>query len=514
VVAIAVGVMLGALSTLGVTSALADPLTWSPEQQVGDSSDYLYSLACPAAGDCVAVGNEASYNGAGWAIVANETNGVWGSPEAVSLPADAGSPDSSVSGLYSVSCSSVGNCAAVGYYSDLADRPEPMTVLETNGVWGSATDVTLPPDNTPNTFAGLVSVSCPSDHTCTAVGNYAADHGSSYPEEGFALTEVNGTWNSGVELTLPAYSLWGSGVAAVDCTAADDCEAVGSVEDEQDAPMSSSAFSVTETSGVWGAASEPAVWEPSDLSISTVSCWAAGDCMAGGSIIESPDGASAPAVMDEADGVWDTANALGLPDGANSNDSADINSVSCPDAQQCMAVGSYVDYPPDGDSPLVYYLDQGVSVPAGLTNYYPDTRRALAASCSAAAVCTVLGGSSIGPGSWVISTPPPAVEPASAPDPSSTKSPSGPVGTGAAPGPSSGVAASTNVSLRCIVPRLFGDRLSRARRELRRAHCSVGAVTFRTDRGRAGPLRVFGQSARSRSVHQTGYRVDLRLRRL
>jgi hypothetical protein len=65
-------------------------------------------------------------------------------------------------------------------------------------------------------------------------------------------------------------------------------------------------------------------------------------------------------------------------------------------------------------------------------------------------------------------------------------------------------------SLRCVVPNLRHLTLASAGQALQRAHCRLGGVRT-TPGGRRRPLRVLGQSARPRSRHPTGYRVDVLL---
>jgi hypothetical protein len=63
---------------------------------------------------------------------------------------------------------------------------------------------------------------------------------------------------------------------------------------------------------------------------------------------------------------------------------------------------------------------------------------------------------------------------------------------------------------RCVVPRLIGMRLARAKNRIRRASCSVGRVR-RARSPRVG--KVIGQSPRAGSVRRGGYRVSLRVGR-
>ena len=121
-------------------------------------------------------------------------------PSAIApVPANAGEPhNSNVTG---VSCTGAGDCTIVGYYP-----PSSRTVAlnggefvesETSGVWQGFGTITLPSDGSYG--PRLNGVSCTSAGNCIAVGyvdlnNYVAP---------FALTESSGTWEPGIELSSP-----------------------------------------------------------------------------------------------------------------------------------------------------------------------------------------------------------------------------------------------------------------------------------------------------------------------
>jgi hypothetical protein len=75
-----------------------------------------------------------------------------------------------------------------------------------------------------------------------------------------------------------------------------------------------------------------------------------------------------------------------------------------------------------------------------------------------------------------------------------------------------GILLSTNdpppPPVRCVVPKVVGLRLSRARSKIRRAHCSVGAVR-RKRAGRARVGVVLAQRPRARVIKHQGYPVTL-----
>jgi len=144
--------------------------SWSPAIEVAGtdaSNASLDSVSCGSAGDCVAGGSTG-----GSAYLVTATSGTWGSAQLVTgtaaLPGD--QPE-----VTSVSCESSG-CDAVGMTG--AFNAEGFGVTETGGTWGSAWGNTaaLPlPVAIPSGDTGGLrpqSLSCTSPGDCTAVGYY------------------------------------------------------------------------------------------------------------------------------------------------------------------------------------------------------------------------------------------------------------------------------------------------------------------------------------------------------
>jgi hypothetical protein len=497
-------------------AALASPsspsLSFGGLQKI-DPAGYLDSISCPAAGDCVAVGFDPVYNGTEQAAVAEEQAGTWRPVASIQLPADANpGVHTNDAILNSVSCSSAGNCAAVGTYSSATLAYEPMVVDETGGVWGPAAALT-PPANAAGggwSNSALTAVSCPADGACVAVGTYwAADGQPNGPtRELMVATEVGGVWQQATELAVPnGASSPSLALSSVDCTAIGECEAVGASNGPTLPPLVTTALSVQETAGVWGSVSELAN-QPTNLVLNSVSCWAPGDCEADGQYAVGITGYGAAFAL-ESDGVWSTAEALPNNYGST-NDFAALSSITCPAAQQCLAVGSLHLAGLFQSAPLVYSLDNGTiaSNPNPVASG-PEYMAASAASCALVTSCSVLEiNSAPGDGpSYVMS---------SLPAPGATTSAPGAGATGST-GTGRGVTQSTpkpaRASVSCVVPQLVGQTVDRARRELRRAHCRLGKLTVRGGKHAHGSLRVLRQSARPHSVLRAGYRIDLEIKR-
>jgi hypothetical protein len=77
----------------------------------------------------------------------------------------------------SVSCSSDGNCAAGGSYQDGSYAGQAFVVDQTDGIWGSAQEVPGSGVLNADGYAQVISVSCSSDGNCAAGGYYTDGSG-------------------------------------------------------------------------------------------------------------------------------------------------------------------------------------------------------------------------------------------------------------------------------------------------------------------------------------------------
>ena len=212
---------------------------------------------------------------------------------------------------------------------------------ETNGSWGNAIEV--PGSAALNSSGGaqVSSVSCATAGTCAAGGYY--NNGSG--EQAFVVSETNGSWGKARE--VPGTGTLNSGGAAdaisVSCPTAGTCTAGGYYKDGSGHAQ---AFVVGETNGSWDTAVE--VPGSANLNsggyaqVSSVSCPTAGNCIAGG-YYEDGSGHLQAFVVGETHGSW--GKALEVPGSAtlNSGYLASVTSVSCPTAGNCAAGGYYKD---------------------------------------------------------------------------------------------------------------------------------------------------------------------------
>ena len=183
----------------------------------------------------------------------DETAGEWGTAVELALPP--GSSPVPMAQLGSVSCSSPGDCTAVGYYEDNLYPGAPLAATDSAGNWLPATAVQLPPgaSTTPGKME-LVSVWCGSPGNCTAVGNFFTPPETGGPRV-FSTTQVSGAWDQGEALAMaPGGDSASAYVTSLSCAGTGNCAAVGSYTPEPG--DNSRALVVTESAGAWGAVSQ------------------------------------------------------------------------------------------------------------------------------------------------------------------------------------------------------------------------------------------------------------------
>ena len=314
----------------------------------------LNGVSCTSIGNCTAVGNY-SDNASSLPIVATETGGVWGSASKLTVPPNANSTGF-INGLLAVSCSRPGTCVAAGTYQMAASvlDLQPMVFVETGGTWGPAIPVTLPADaeGPPAVqLATLNDVTCTSPGNCVAVGRYGRSDDSRWP---MVVTETNGQWGTaqvvGVPQGAPATAIQNAGLNSVTCASQGNCVAVGGYVDSTG--DGSQPMVMVEAGGTWGQPSAVALPPGAAsagiaqfASFSSVSCVGVGTCVAVGQYEDTRGSFDFQAmVAAEAGGVWAQAARVKLPANlatATGAQSASLGSVACTSVGNCVAVGSY-----------------------------------------------------------------------------------------------------------------------------------------------------------------------------
>jgi hypothetical protein len=320
--------------------------TWGTAMELsGKTTDAgIDSLSCASAGNCSAGGWYYDSSDNRQAFVANETNGTWGGAEEV--PGIATLNQGGYAEVNSVSCGSAGNCSAGGYYLGRTTQ-EAFVVNETNGTWGRAGEVpgTGPLNQGGN--AAIYSLSCTSAGNCSAGGQY--EDGSSH-SQAFVVNETKGTWGPAEEVPGTAALNAGgqAGIDSVSCASAGHCSAGGSYASSYlgSGIYAYQAFVVNEINGTWGTAEEvprTAFLNKGGGAVAeSVSCSSAGNCSAGGFYRDGSNNREA-FIVNESNGIWDPAEEVPGISSLNQGGDAGISSMSCVPAGDCGAGGSYQD---------------------------------------------------------------------------------------------------------------------------------------------------------------------------
>jgi hypothetical protein len=182
------------------------------------------SVSCTAAGDCTAGGNYTDSSGHSQAFVATQANGTWG--KAKEVPGTAALNQGGSAAVYSVSCATAGNCAAAGQYTDSSGHGQVFVASQVNGTWGTAEEVPGTAALNTGGGGGAGSVSCSSAGNCAADGNYTDSSGHG---QVFVASQVNGTWRTAKE--IPGTATLNAGgfaeIGQVSCAPAGTCSAGG-----------------------------------------------------------------------------------------------------------------------------------------------------------------------------------------------------------------------------------------------------------------------------------------------
>jgi hypothetical protein len=286
----------------------------------------LHSVACSAPGWCVALGN-----GSALSMVVAESDGVWGKPEALSLPANAAS---NYVDEVSLACQAIGQCFLAGDYTDTSHHDQMMGLSELNGKWGPAREI-MPPAGVEGE-AHLYSVACPASGSCVAVG---IDSRLSID-----ASESNGEWVAQASSIAPLQNTLLTDLFQVACPGAGLCIAVGY---DEPGLHGTNPIAVSGSAGTWSPASEiappsHASTNPSGL-LRWVACSATESCLAIG-LYEDSSGQTQAMAVSESNGVWEQASEITAPPSASNSQTdyeASLNLLACPGLGPCTALGTY-----------------------------------------------------------------------------------------------------------------------------------------------------------------------------
>lgn len=344
---------------------------------------YLDSVSCPTAGSCVAVGGYTDSSGSQEGLIASESSGTWSAVDATP-PSDANAVPAVT--LSSVSCPSVGNCVAVGFYEDTSNHRQALVVTQSSGTWARAVKVAAPGVTATDPLAGLSQVSCSSAGNCTAGGTYM-DTSSDF--QTMLVTESAGSWGTAVSPMLPVGEVT-STLYSLSCSSPGNCAAVGFYTDA----MGGQPMLLDESSGSWAAAAPGLPAGGKSASLDAVSCPADGACVAAGAYVDASNHSQA-LILAQSAGTWQTGLEAALPANAGANPQAGFGGISCTSAGSCVAVGEYYDGSGErdglmaGESAGVWRTGVELTAPAGVTSPFGVVLRSV--SCASAGDCAASG---------------------------------------------------------------------------------------------------------------------------
>jgi hypothetical protein len=210
--------------------------------------------------------------------------------------------------------------------------------------WAKAQQIT-----TPVTLAqgegGIQAIACAAKGYCAAVGFYEVPRHPGFSAYSYVVIKKKQAWSK-IQLfnTAPlGKAAAGSAIIGwVSCPSAGNCAAIGEYQDSNNATVP---FVVNQKNGTWGKANKiagvSALNGDLDAQIISMSCASAGNCVAGGNYQNSTESQNnQPFVVAEKNGVWGKAE--DVPGTASLNISqGDVTSLSCPAAGTCLGVGFY-----------------------------------------------------------------------------------------------------------------------------------------------------------------------------
>ena len=186
----------------------------------------LSAVSCSSPGACTAVGSYRMSTGTQKPLIDEETIGGW-TAVTPSLPAGA----LWYASLAAVACPAAGDCVAVGLYEDGQGTDWGLIESQSAGVW-AAIKAPEPTDwsNGPVAIGSwFAAVSCPSSGYCVAVGGFTPQSGAS--PQAFSDTMTGQTWTAAT-VAVPSSAATNPGETsdfrAVSC-AATFCAAAGTV---------------------------------------------------------------------------------------------------------------------------------------------------------------------------------------------------------------------------------------------------------------------------------------------
>jgi hypothetical protein len=375
----------------------AKPVPGLAALNVGGSAE-VSAVRCPSPGFCTAAGDYIDRNGHHQAFVVSQVRFAWG--KAIPVPGLAAFNNGGPTDITALSCPTAGNCTVGGWFVDTSGNLQPFVAESTHGTFGKALALFTIDDQISQFTARVAALSCAKPRNCSAaliLPTTAPGGGEPIPQA-FLITETNGKW--GPLRPVPGISDPGttriSGITSVSCWAPGDCMAVGGFGDVG----SQRPILAVQEGGSWSAENTipgldgPAVidFNPSADSFGQqVSCWAFTACTVDG-VYGDHHGHQQVFVADWVNGSWATQTIPGSAE-LNTPGSATENGLSCGAAGNCAVAGRI---PADLSVPGQAFVDSRAAGDwsnaqeiLGISNL-PDSS-AFAASCPPSGSCLVGG---------------------------------------------------------------------------------------------------------------------------
>ena len=151
---------------------------------VGGSAQ-VNAVSCPAAGDCSAGGYYERSSNHLQLFLISEHKGTWG--KAIVMPGILSHNKGSSTQIFSLSCSSAGNCSAGGYFENATFREFAFVSTESGGHWGAVIEVPGISVLSAGGDSQVVQLSCPATGHCVGVGDGT---GAAHKGEAIDVTRI------------------------------------------------------------------------------------------------------------------------------------------------------------------------------------------------------------------------------------------------------------------------------------------------------------------------------------
>jgi hypothetical protein len=292
----------------------------------GATSSALNDVSCPLADFCVAVGSVQLAVPPSPGLLAETWNGTSWSVTVLPVPSGGTEP-----ALVAVSCPTQGSCVAVGnFIDDKTDTVRPLAERLGGGTWTMVPAPVPPHGGGATGNSEFTDVDCPTATQCEVVGIVGYNDTL---QNVFAYGLSGSTWTYQTQVNPGPDP--GNTDAAVACSDADVCTSVGSVSIVGD-------FALVEFwNGLsWVRQVAPAPVNRPDDTLSDVSCDGGASCVAVGESFRV-DQTNGHLIDGRVMGVaWNGTTWSQAPPVVPSGFTATINGISCPVPTACVAVGS------------------------------------------------------------------------------------------------------------------------------------------------------------------------------